>query len=120
MSARTVIMLLLSGFCLSSCVTRTERLPYRRYAPPPENESILDELRREFGWQPSSDGQGAPFYKRAAQGITSTVSGWLRSDDAPAAMTQEEREHLRQEFEQQRQEALRRLRERQAQERAED
>lgn len=118
MTTRIVSILLLSGLCLLSCVTQTERLPYRRYAPPPEDESILDELRREFGWQPSPDGD--PFYKQAARGIKNTVSGWLQSNDDPAAMPQEEQERLRQEFEQQRQEALRRLRERQAQERVED
>ncbi len=118
MTTRIVSMLALSGLCLFGCVTRTERLPYRRYAPPPADESVFDELRREFGWQRSSEGD--PFYKWAARGIKNTVSGWLRSEEDAAAATQEEQERLRQEFEQQRQEALQRLRARQAQERARD
>ncbi|MCS6926595.1 MAG: hypothetical protein NZ578_11910 [Candidatus Binatia bacterium] len=102
--------------CLCGCVTQTERLPYRRYASPPQDESILDEVRRELGWQPSPAGD--PFYTRAVRGITHTVSGWFRSDDASAATDTQER--LRQQFEEERQQALQRLRTRQAQERAQD
>lgn len=121
MTKQILIVLLLSVFFASSCVTQTERLPYRRYAPPPEDEGIIEELRREFGWQssPSPYGSGGdPFYKRAAQGVKKTVSGWFQREEVPGAMTQEERERARREFEQERHEALRRLRERQEQERS--
>lgn len=102
--------------CLCGCVTQTERLPYRRYAPPPQEESILDEVRWELGWQPSPAGE--PLYTRAVRGITRTVSGWFRSAAASAATDTHER--VRKQFEEERQEALRRLRAQQAQERTQD
>jgi hypothetical protein len=103
-------VLLLIVFFGFGCVTRTEKLPYHRYAPPPEDESVLEELRREVGWQssPGSD----PFYKRAARGVKETVSSWFHTEKN-LPLTKEEREQTHREYEQERQEALRRLRERQ-------
>jgi hypothetical protein len=64
------------------CVTQTERISYHRYYDPPENESVLDELRREFGWQkPPPWVKEEPFYTRAARGVKETVTGWFRNDE---------------------------------------
>jgi hypothetical protein len=64
------------------CVTQTERIPYHRYYDPPENESVLDELRREFGWQkPPPWVKEEPFYTRAARGVKETVTGWFQRDE---------------------------------------
>lgn len=115
MTTRVILVLLV---CLGGCVTQTERLPYRRYAPPPQDESILDEVRREFGWHPSPSGDR--FYTRAVRGITQTLSGWFRSEEDPDAAAHATQERLRQQFEEERQQALQRLRARQAQERVQD
>jgi len=104
-------VLLLSLLLNAGCVTRTERVPYRPHASP-KDESVLEELRRELGWQTAPS--DAPFYKRAARGIKGTVAGWFHQEEIPAS-TQEVEESRRQ-FEQAQQEALRRLRERQEKE----
>ncbi|MBI3301980.1 MAG: hypothetical protein HYZ72_07885 [Deltaproteobacteria bacterium] len=110
---RTLAVLLLSVLLDASCVTRTERVPYYPYAPR-EDESVLEELRRELGWQKARSGApGEPFYKRAARGVKETVSGWFRQEETP--MSAQEVEEARRRFEQERQEAFRRLRERQEQ-----
>lgn len=78
------IFLLLSVLSFG-CVTQTEQISYHRYYDPPENESVLDELRREFGWQkPPPWVHEEPLYKRAARGVKETVTGWFKSDDPPA------------------------------------
>jgi hypothetical protein len=75
--------ILLLGALTIGCVTQTERIPYHRYYDPPENESVLDELRREFGWQkPPPWVHEEPLYKRAAQGVKKTITGWLQRDTA--------------------------------------
>jgi len=108
---------LLNALLGSSCVTRTERVPYRPYAQH-EDEGVLEELQRELGWHTSKPGE--PFYKRAAQGVKETVSGWFHQEETPASpKTEEELEQSRHQFEEERQEAFRRLRERQEQERLE-
>src|SRR6059036_2703065 len=45
-----VAALMLSIVLGAGCVTQTERVPYRPYGPP-EDEGVMAELRREFGWQ---------------------------------------------------------------------
>ena len=76
---------LLLGVLSFGCVTRTERIPYHRYYDPPDNESVMDELRREFGWQkPSPWVHEEPFYKQAARSVKETVTGWFKSDNPPA------------------------------------
>jgi hypothetical protein len=71
----------LLGALTIGCVTQTERIPYHRYYDPPENESVLDELRREFGWQkPPPWVHEEPLYKRAAQGVKKTITGWFQQD----------------------------------------
>jgi hypothetical protein len=110
---RLLTVLLLSVCFGSGCVTQTETLPYRRYVPPPQEESILEELRREFGWQPSPHRD--PFYTRAARNVKETVSGWFTEQEDPQARRKKEQERVRRQFEQQQQEAFRRLRESQEQ-----
>lgn len=76
---------LLLGVLSVGCVTHTEKISYHRYYDPPENESVLDELRREFGWQkPPPWVQEESLYKRAARGVKETVTGWFESDEPPA------------------------------------
>jgi hypothetical protein len=81
-------MLLLLALGQSGCVTQTERIPYHRYYDPPENESVFDELRREFGWQkPPPWVQEEPFYKHAARSVRETLTGWLPKDEPANALT---------------------------------
>ena len=69
------------------CVTQTDRMPYHRYYDPPEDESVMDELRREFGWQkPPPWGHEEPLYKQAARGVKETVTGWFKRDDSASAL----------------------------------
>jgi uncharacterized membrane protein len=127
------VIVLLAGELLLGvgCVTQTERLPYRRGQLPPE-EGILDEIKREIGWQ-SSSSSNEPFYKRAFLGMKNTVSGWLKEEDEfpskmPAQLTEDERQRARQDLRdvmqklreiqaQDHREAVRRLEEQRAQER---
>ncbi|MGE0823406.1 MAG: hypothetical protein AB7G75_33370 [Candidatus Binatia bacterium] len=106
------ITLVLFVTLLVGCVTQTERIPYHRYMGPPEEEGMLDELRREFGWQkPPPWVKEEPFYKRAAQGIKNTVSGWFGQEEQPPTPLGG-RQSLR-EFQKEQQEAMRRLQEQQ-------
>lgn len=80
--------LLISGFLLitAGCVTQTERISPHERIPP--DESVWEEIRREFGWDQSQTNRTtetptAPFYQRAAQDVKATVSEWLRDDPAP-------------------------------------
>src|SRR5689334_20604907 len=75
------------GALLFGCVTQTERIPYHRYFDPPENESVMDEIRREFGWQkPPPWVHEEPFYTRAARGVKETVSGWFHKSEPTAVL----------------------------------
>ncbi len=114
---RLLTVLLFSLFFGFGCVTQTEKLPYRRYTPPPQDESILEELRREFGWQPSTHHD--PFYNRAARSVKRTVSGWFTQQEDPQVSLKEKQEQTRRQFEQEQQEAFRRLHESQQQGRTE-
>ena len=123
---RALVVLLLAGFCISACVTQTERVGYYPHTRP-EDESGWDELRREFGWQKTPQPAASePFYQRAARGVTETVSGWFHREEATAHTQKREDLHRPSEdarkleeshrqFEQERQEAFRRFRERQEQ-----
>jgi len=121
----TVLLVIVLG--TSACVTQTERVGYYPHTRP-EEESVWDELRREFGWQKKPQTvAGEPFYQRAARGVTETVSGWFHKEDTARAGAQkleelhrqpedaQKLEESRRQFEQERQEAFRRLRERQEQ-----
>lgn len=99
------------------CVTQTERIPYHRYYDPPENESVLDELRREFGWQkPPPWVKEEPFYTRAARGVKETVTGWFQNDEPTGAFSGGLQ--TMQEFQKAQQDAMQRLQQRNAEERA--
>ena len=94
-------------------------MPYYRYSNPPRDESVLDELRREFGWQKTPGGTNQePFYKRAIQGVKDSVSGWFRKDEGTSLGTPEGQQSFKQ-FKQEQEETIHRLQERQEQERIE-
>ncbi len=67
----------------TGCVTQTERVsPYEQE----KDESVWEELRREFGWQsktpPPPLGQATePFYSRAGRAITETGSVWFADEE---------------------------------------
>jgi hypothetical protein len=117
---RILVLLLLIVLGLSACVTQTERVAYNPYARP-EDESVWDGLRHEFGWQktPRNTMSGEPFYQRAAHGVSKTVTGWFHKKDVAPVDAQkqaedaEKLEESRRQFEQKRQEAFRRLHEQQ-------
>ncbi len=100
-------------FCfLSGCVTKTEQRPYRPYTVPKE-ESLSQELRRVFGWEskPRVRASQEPFYKRFAKSITRMVGGPFHEE----ASTGLPREALRQQVEREQAEAIRKLKEQNAQ-----
>jgi hypothetical protein len=104
-------VVLLSVWLTVGCVTRTERVAYYPHLRS-EDESVFDELRREFGWKKSTTrSTGDPFYKRATREIKETVSGWFHPEPSQPSELEREKERLR--FEAERQEALRRVREQQ-------
>jgi hypothetical protein len=125
---RILAVLLLAGLCFSACVTQTERVGYYPHTRQ-EDESVWDEVRREFGWKKTpSRMTSEPFYRRATRGVTETISGWFHEKDASSAGAQKKVEEAhsqsedarklaesRRQFEQKRQEALDRLREQQEQ-----
>ncbi|MBI3247935.1 MAG: hypothetical protein HYZ50_15635 [Deltaproteobacteria bacterium] len=71
---------------MAGCVTQTERIsPHERI---PQDESVWEELRREFGWgktqtSRTTEASTEPFYQRAAQGVKATLTEWFRDDPAP-------------------------------------
>ena len=99
---------------VAGCVTQTERIyPHQRI---PRDETVWEELQREFGWQKQAptyeDSQPTdPFYKRAMRGITTTVSGWFRENEI--RLSEQEIVEDRRRFNRKREEALRRLQEQQ-------
>jgi hypothetical protein len=115
---RALAVLLLATLCISACVTRTERVGYYPHTRS-EDEGVWDELRREFGWQKKPQtGSGEPFYTRATRGVKATVSGWFHKEDDTRSDAQKDAQKLEEshrQFEQERQEAFRRLREQQEQ-----
>jgi hypothetical protein len=109
-----VVILLIGNTLLAGCVTQTERIYPRERIP--ENESVWDEVRREFGWlkneaAPITAQPAEPFYKRAARGVKETVSGWFRDDSVK--LSADEIAANRRRFERRRAEALQQLREQQ-------
>jgi hypothetical protein len=109
-----ILFLAMTILCValgSGCVTRTERIyPYERV---PEDESVWEELRREFGWSKhdTAPQPTEPFYKRAVHGVAETVSGWFSNNDG--RLSEQEIAADRQRFDRKRAEALQRLREQQ-------
>ena len=88
-----------------ACVTQTERLSQRPYAPPATQDSVWEELRAEFG----RDSSGQAFYTRAARGIKESVAAWFDAEEDRADRTAE-REEARRQYETERQQAIRRVR----------
>ena len=102
------VILLLVLVLTVGCVTQTERIPYHRYYDPPENESVLDELRREFGWRkPPPWVREEPLYKRAARGVKETVTRWFQRDESTGSLPG--RPQTVQEFQRAQNETLQRL-----------
>lgn len=71
---------------MAGCVTQTQRISPHERVPP--DESVWEEIRREFGWEKSqasrmTETPTAPFYQRAAQGVKATVAEWLRDEPTP-------------------------------------
>lgn len=92
-------------FLLCACVTQTERLGQRPYAPPAREDSVWEELRAGFG----RDSSGPAFYTRVARGIKESVTAWF--DDAEdRADRAAERDAARRQYEIERQQAIRRVR----------
>lgn len=92
----------------TSCTTQTERLPYRPYAVSKQDESVWQEIRREFGWQASQPSE-EPFYKRTARSIHKTVSGWFSEEEGPSGKGHDWDE-ARLQYEIRRQQAIQRVR----------
>ena len=66
---------------LLGCLTETERMPYRRYYDPQQDESVLDELKREFGWRKNTQGVTEAPYTRAARSVKETVGSWFSDEE---------------------------------------
>jgi hypothetical protein len=98
---------------LLGCVTETERMPYRRYYDPSQEESVLDELKREFGWRKNTQGVTEAPYTRAARSAKETVSGWFSNEETSKG-TPEWQKSLQQ-LKQAQTEAIRRSQEQQEQ-----
>lgn len=102
--------LLLSLFLVRfaiGCVSQTERVGNRPYGPPPYDESVWDEIKREFGWEQSSSEE--PFYKGTARGIKETVSRWFEEEEDLSGKGYN-RDATRRQYEIRRQHAIRRVR----------
>src|SRR6266498_1562023 len=85
---RVLAVLLLAGLCSSACVTQTERVGYYPHTRP-QDESVWDEVRREFGWKKTPSSVATePFYRRATRGVTETISGWFHEENTSPASTQ--------------------------------
>jgi hypothetical protein len=91
----------------TGCVTQTERVAYRPYAPPPKDESVWEEIQREFGWEQSSSGE--PLYKRTTRGIKEIVAGWFSEEEDTSGKGYDWDESRRQ-YEIRRQHAIQRVR----------
>jgi hypothetical protein len=91
----------------TGCVTQTERVAYRPYAPPPKDESVWEEIQREFGWEQSSSGE--PLYKRTTRGIKEIVAGWFSEEEDTSGKGYDWDEARRQ-YEIRRQHAIQRVR----------
>jgi hypothetical protein len=95
------------------CVTRTERIsPYEQA---PKDESVWEELRREFGGDDpratSNEPTPEPFYTRAARSVKETVSGWFHED--ATELSAQDIAADRRRFERKRAQALEQLRDQQ-------
>lgn len=108
-----LMVLSLHLISFAGCVTRTERIyPHERI---PQDESVWDEVRREFGGSDSQEVinkfSAEPFYKRAARGAKETVSRWFQEDST--RLSEQEIAADRHRFERKRTQALEQLRDQQ-------
>lgn len=108
----SVVALCLSLSVFSGCVTQTERIsPYQRT---PKDESVWEELRREFGRRDSQtmrESSSEPFYKRTMRGVKESISGLFREDSV--GLSEQEIAADRRRFERKRAQALEQLRDQQ-------
>jgi hypothetical protein len=109
---RIFVELLLILLCASACVTQTKRMGYYPYARQGD-DSIQEELRREF--RPTSPRRPSeePFYKKAVREVKETVSGWFHEEEDTQLTDAQKLKASRRQFEQERQEAFRHLHEQQ-------
>lgn len=98
---------------LPGCVTETERMSPRSYYDPYADESVLDELKREFGWRKNKRGVIEAPYTRAARSVNETVSEWFSDEEMDKETPDDWRRSLDQ-LNQEQAEAIRRSREREA------
>ena len=104
--SKPVLFLALSlVLLLCACVTQTERLGQRSYAPPATEDSVWEELRAGFG----RDSSGQAFYTRTARGIKESVTAWFNPEEDHADRA-DEQEEARRQYEIERQQAIRRVR----------
>jgi hypothetical protein len=89
-------------------------MPYRRYYDPQQDETVLDELKREFGWRKNTQGKMEAPYTRAARSVKETVSDWFSDDEEAVSGTAEWQKSFRQ-LKKEQLEAIRRSQERQEQ-----
>ena len=105
--SKLVFCLLVSLFFIpfgTGCVTQTERLGHRPYAPLAKDESIWEEIQGVYG----HDSSGEAFYTRTARGIKDTVAAWFDEEDSAGRGS--DWDEARQQYEMKRQRAIRRVR----------
>ena len=99
------VLFLALVFIPCACATQTERLGQRPYAPPARQDSVWEELRAEFG----RDSSAKAFYTRAARDIKESVAAWFDTEEDRADKAAE-RDAARRQYEIERQQAIRRVR----------
>jgi len=85
--ARVFFLLLsigLSGLIEGGCVSQTERLPYRPHLVQ-QDEGVWDEVKREFGWQPSRKTKKKKKSRQESvySKMTRSVKGWFQDEEPP-------------------------------------
>ena len=104
-SKPSLLLALALVFLPCACVTQTERLSQRPYAPPAREDSVWEELRAGFG----RDSSRQAFYSRAARGIQESVAAWFDNEEERADKAAQ-RDAARRQYEIERQQAIRRVR----------
>ena len=74
----------LSGLIEGGCVSQTERLPYRPHLVQ-QDEGVWDEMKREFGWQPSGKTKKKKKSKQESlySKMTRSVKEWFQDEEPP-------------------------------------
>jgi hypothetical protein len=96
------------------CVTETQRMPHRSYYDPYHDESVLDELKREFGWRKNKYGELEAPYTRAARSVKEAASEWFADEERAPEAPDDWRDTLNQ-LNQEQADTIRRPREREEQ-----